>query len=361
MRGDGRIFLRGKVYWTAYSLRGTEYRESTGESDPGRAAKFLRNKLKQVHADEIGARVFTTPKACKLTVAELLSALKSDFELRSKDSPQNLSVLKRVDADFGNTLAVSLTSEKIDTYVQGRIAQGDAPATINRCSQILGQAYQLAIRRGTLNRAPYIRHLSEAGNARQGFFSEQELDAVVSHLPEDLRDFVRFAAATGMRKGEIASLRWSDIDGDVLTLRGENAKNGEARNIPLIGELASIIERRKAARTIETNGTSQLCPLIFHREGEPVAEFRKSWATATKKAQCPGKLFHDLRRYACRSMSQAGVPQQIAMRISGHKTASMFQRYNIVCTDDLRGALEKTEAYRATAAKTSNVVSMGGR
>jgi hypothetical protein len=61
-----------------------------------------------------------------------------------------------------------------------------------------------------------------------------------------------------------------------------------------------------------------------------------------------------------RAMSQAGVPQQIAMRISGHKTASMFQRYNIVATDDLRTALEKTQTYRdAEAAKQPQVVSIG--
>ena len=70
-----------------------------------------------------------------------------------------------------------------------------------------------------------------------------------------------------------------------------------------------------------------------------------------EKAGVPGRLFHDLRRSAVRNMTQAGIPQAVAMRISGHKTASMFQRYNIVATDDLRTALERTEQYRATAAK----------
>jgi integrase len=90
---------------------------------------------------------------------------------------------------------------------------------------------------------------------------------------------------------------------------------------------------------------------IFHRGGSPVGEFRKSWATATKNAGVAGKLFHDLRRSAVRNMTQAGTPAAVAMRISGHKTASMFQRYNIVCVDDLSAALEKTEAYCKTAAK----------
>ena len=66
---------------------------------------------------------------------------------------------------------------------------------------MVGQAYALATKRAKLSRAPYIRHLSETGNARQGFFSESDLAAVISHLPADLQDFARFAAPTGMRKG----------------------------------------------------------------------------------------------------------------------------------------------------------------
>jgi integrase len=351
MRGNGRIFRRpnSSMWWAAYYLRGKEYRESTGETDEVRAGKFLQRKLKEVGADQIGARTFTTPKASRLTLQELLDALKADFELRGKASPQNLSVIKRADSDFGTYRALELTPEKIDRYIEQRIEDGDRPATINRTTQILGQAYALAIKRGTLSRAPYIRHLSEAGNARQGFFSEPELAAVISNLPEDLRDFVRFAAATGMRKGECCSLTWGDIEGDVLTLRGENAKNGEARSVPLVGELSEIIERRKAVRQVKENGTARMVEHIFHRDGQPIGEFRKSWEAACKKAGVFGRLFHDLRRSAVRNMTQAGVPQAVAMKVSGHKTTSMFQRYNIVATDDLRTALERTEEYRKTA------------
>jgi integrase len=179
---------------------------------------------------------------------------------------------------------------------------------------------------------------------------------VVSHLPEDLRDFVGFAAATGMRKGEIASLQWSDVEGDTITLRGEHSKNGEARTLPLVGELAKIVERRKAARMINENGTVRIVDFLFHRGGQAVSEFRKSWASACRRAGV-SRLFHDLRRSAVKNLTAAGVPQAVAMKVSGHKTASMFARYNIVCTDDVRAALERTEQYRATAAK-QKVVAM---
>jgi integrase len=351
MRGNGRIFPRGQIWWAAYYLRGKEFRESTGEIDEGKAGKFLQRKLKEVGADQIGARAFVTPAASRLTIGELVAALEADFELRGIASAQNRSNLKRVTADFGEARAEALTAEKIDDYIERRLADGDAKASINRTTQLLSQCYKLAIERRHLPRAPHIRHLSESGNARQGFFSESELAAVISHLPEDLRDFVRFAAATGMRKGECCSLAWGNIEGDVLTLRGENAKNGESRSVPLVGELSEIIERRNAARQVKENGTARMVEYIFHRDGQPVSEFRKSWKTACKKAGVSGRLFHDLRRSAVRNMTQAGVPQAVAMKVSGHKTSSMFERYNIVATDDLRTALERTEQYRATAAK----------
>src|ERR1700680_3597335 len=100
MRGNGRTFLRGSIYWCAYYLRGKEYRESTNETDETKAGKFLQRRLRQVGCDLEGARQFTTPKASRLTVRELQEALKADFELRGKASPQNISVLGRVDRDL---------------------------------------------------------------------------------------------------------------------------------------------------------------------------------------------------------------------------------------------------------------------
>jgi integrase len=174
-------------------------------------------------------------------------------------------------------------------------------------------------------------------------------------LPEDLKDFAAFAYVTGMRKGEVASLAWSDVEGDVLTLRGENSKNDEARTIPLVGELGEIVKRRQAARRLEENGTVRMVEFIFHRDGRAGPEFRRSWATACKKAGV-ARHFHDFRRSAVRNMTQAGVPQAVAMKISRHKTASMFQGYSIVTTDDLRTALEKPETFREGS--TGNVVSI---
>jgi integrase len=258
-----------------------------------------------------------------------------------------------------------------------------APATVNRATQLLAQAYKLAIQRRHLSSSPVIRHLSERGNARRGFFLDAEFRALQEHLPEHLRDFTRFGYLTGWRKGEIASLRWEDVESDVIRLRAENSKNGEARAVTLDGELTELMERRKAARQVKRKEDVVIAAHVFHHEGQPIVDFRKTWATACcmaglGKLVCPkcngavdaeykcsncsleweraqlkyiGRLFHDFRRTAVRNMIRAGVPERVAMSVSGHKTRSIFDRYNIVSEQDLRDAMQRTQAYLTTNAE----------
>jgi hypothetical protein len=113
----------------------------------------------------------------------------------------------------------------------------------------------------------------------------------------------------------------------------------------LEGDLAEVIDRRGQARLFEQDGNLRVAALVFHRDGEPVGDFRKACATACEAAGVPEKLFHDLRPTAARNMVRAGVPERVAMAVTGHLTRSMFDRYNIVSEDDLRMAAQKTTLY----------------
>ena len=79
-------------------------------------------------------------------------------------------------------------------------SEGSAPSSINRVTQLLGQAFNLAVRQRRLSSVPYIRHLSESGNVRQGFFAQSDFERLLQHLPDYLVDFCRFAYLSGMRK-----------------------------------------------------------------------------------------------------------------------------------------------------------------
>jgi len=382
-RGDGRVFSRkGSAFlWCAYYLRGKEYRESTGTAEPIKAAKFLKHRLKEVGADQIGKAVFVGPQQERMKVSKLLEALEEDYKLRGKTTPQFRAHLKHVRNYFGTWRAAEVSAEAVDKYISERQEAGSAPATINRSTQLLAQAFKLAMERRHLSTAPQIRHLSEKGNARQGFFADADYHALKDKLPEYLRDFVQFGYLTGWRKGEVASLRWSDVDGDLVRLRGENSKNGEARTVTLSGDLAGLIERRKAQRTVQTKTGALMSEYVFHQRGAPVGDFRKAWATACvaaglgqfvcrrcnqavgghtceaceSEAVYVGRIFHDFRRTAVRNMVRAGVPERVAMTISGHKTRSVFDRYNIVSESDLREAMVRTQAYLKQGPSRSKV------
>src|SRR5215471_16893026 len=142
----------------------------------------------------------------------------------------------------------------IGYHIETLRAEGYSNATVNRRTQLLGQAFKVAIRNKQFSQAPFITRLSEIGNERQGFFETADFEAVVSHLPEYLQDFARFGFQTGWRKGSISSLRWSDVGDDVIYLRAENSKNRKPETMPLEGELAEIIERRRAAAVIQDKG-----------------------------------------------------------------------------------------------------------
>ena len=302
--------------------------------------------------DEHRARTFVGPKQEKLTVNNLLDALASDYKLRGKQSAQFNSHLKPVRKYFGDWRAVDVTAEAVDRFISELLEQGKAVATTNRSTQLLGQAFTLAIRRKNLTTAPYIRHLDESGNVRQGFFEQWEFRAVIENLPDYLEDVARFGYHTGCRRGEILSLRWEDVDGEMVRLRGVNSKDKKPRSTALKGELAEAIERRKSARQVKTDSGIMLAALIFHNDGNPIVDFRKSWATACKLAGCPGKLFHDFRRTYSRNSTRAGNPQHLTMKQTGHKTDAMFRRYNIVVESDMVDPMERTQAYlSATAAE----------
>jgi len=196
--------------------------------------------------------------------------------------------------------------------------------------------------------------LYRPNNPRQGFVNPGDFAAIVGHLPDYLQDPARFAYLMGWRSGELKTLTWSEVDRSTgtITLRREYSKNGQPRGLPITEALAAILDRRAEDRP-------SLTPYVFHyRGGQPLKDFRKAWNAATKAAGFTGILFHDLGRSAVRNLINAGVPEKVAMEISGHRTRAIFDRYHIVTTEDTAKALAAVAA-RNQAAPASNVVPLG--
>ena len=157
------------------------------------------------------------------------------------------------------------------------------------------------------------------------------------------------AYLTGIRKGQLLRTELANIDAErwVMTWRPEQTKTREAHVVPLVGRAREIVEVAWAARRLD-------CRYLFHEDGAPLGTLRSEWNRACKAAGFPvgrkagGYVFHNTRHSAVSNLNGAGVPDSVAMTISGHRTPSVFKRYAIRQESVQRAALEKVAAYLET-------------
>jgi len=114
----------------------------------------------------------------------------------------------------------------------------------------------------------------------------------------------------------------------VIRLDPRRSKTLSGRVLPISPPLAGVLERRRAHRQAGTDR-------VFLRDGLPVRRWRTCFRQACIAAGVPDRLLHDCRRTAARNLVRAGVSERVAMVLLGHKTRSMFDRYNIVSERDL--------------------------
>lgn len=154
-----------------------------------------------------------------------------------------------------------------------------------------------------------------------------------------------------MRRGEILCLTWNKVDlkGRVIQLEAEDTKDNEPRYIPICDELYEIL-RAHPTRLQEAISDNH----VFQYEGKPLKDIRSALRTACHKACIPygrfikdGFVFHDLRHSFNTYMRKSGVPESVIMKITGHSTREMFDRYNTVDAEDARQAINKMQNYFA--------------
>ena len=348
LRGMGRIFRRGPIYWIAYYHRGNEYRESSRSENEAQARKLLKKRIGEVATGQL-----IGPSEERVSFDDLAKMLVIDYEINGKRSVESARLsIRHLREFFGLYRAIDITADRISAYVRARQKEGAANGSINRELAALKRAFTLATRADKLNSAPYIPLLEE-NNSRRGFLDHGGFLALRDGLPAHLKDPVTFLYLSGWRVSEMRTLEWRDIDlaGHEVRLRPEESKNKDGRVLPIRGELSEIFERSHARRQPD-------CRFVFHDQGEPVGDFRKAWKNACKAAGLSGIIVHDLRRTAVRNMVRAGIPERVAMELSGHKTRRIFDRYNIVSNEDLAAATDRLQDHltrQATAAKISRL------
>ena len=345
---------RGNVWWIRISIGGKLIQQSTGTGNKDAALQKLRDLLTQ---NDKGTYA---EGADKVTVAELLALVRADYIRKNQRVDWCDLVIAHLlndDSPFKYMKATKVGTDAINAYCEWRRAsKGVQNPTLNRELAILRRAFHLGLEHDPpkIGRAPKFQ-MFEENEPRQGFFDKEMLETLEFELPEEVRPVARFAFFTGMRKGEILQLRWAwvNLDDGMIRLPGEFCKNGKPRAVPLVPELHNLLSELKAQR----DGSWPHAEFIFTRAGEPIKSIHTAWCKAVERAELPEetKHLHDMRRSAVRNLVRSGVPESVAMRISGHRSRAVFERYNITSEDDLRDAAVKLHNY---VNKPKNVVPM---
>jgi integrase len=339
-RGTGRIWKIGRIWWLQYYSNGQQVRESS-HSD----RKFAAEHLLHRRLGEAAAGTLLPRRTVRLTYFELREALIADYKTnqrrwlrKSKDGRPYVGGISHLNKFFTGYRALNINTDNIRRYINLRQSEGAANGTINRELALLRRMFRLAVQDRKLRDVPYFPMLKESP-PRKGFLEHWQYIRLRQELPEYLRPIVAMGFYTGMRLGEILGLRWENVDllNAQVHLDPETTKNDEPRTVPLVYELLELlkIERQK-------NPEAQW---VFTRGRRPVGSFYKAWTSACERAGLCGLLFHDLRRTGVRNMVRAGVPERVAMAVSGHKTRAVFERYNIVSERDLQDAARKLNTY----------------
>jgi integrase len=336
-RGTARPYLRGNIWWIKYYVPGEKKpRRESSYSENKEDARRLLNKRRK----EIDDRKVSPTNA---TVGHLLDLFLAD--LRRSKKPWLRSAKGYVKNHLRSVLAAQkaadLTSAHVNSYIDLRQEQGAAPATINRELSCLARSYSLAMAATPplVSQKPGIEKLPE-DNVREGFLDHHQYVLMRDELPDHQKLILVIGYHLGMRRGEILKLRWDQVDWgeNVIRLERKQTKAKQARIAPLYGELRVWFEMAYSVRDPE-------CPFIVSWQGHGISEVKTAWKKARIRAGLPELLVHDLRRTAVRNMIRAGIPEKLAMLISGHKTRSVFERYNIIDERDIHDAGQKLTSY----------------
>jgi len=334
VRGQGSVYRRGGWWHVCYSINGQKFRESAHTQVREEALSFLQRKLGKAASGEA-----IPPDRVK--ISDLLDLVQRDYDLNTRATAYiiALKIKKYLLPALGDTKVVKFRTVQLEAYIKQRQRDEAKPATINRELAILHRAFQLGSQADPpmVARVPHVPKLAEE-NVRTGFLKRPQYERLLRVLPVALRLLFVFGYYLGMRKSALLKLKWEQVDvkAGLIYLQRKRSEKHIPQAVPIYGDMRAFLEMQP--RTSE---------YIFARGSEPIKDFRRSWKNACEEAGVPNLLFHDLRRTAARNLRRAGIPESVAMKITGHKTRTMFERYNIVDEEDIRDVGRKVEFFQA--------------
>ncbi len=332
--GQGSIYQRNGRWWCNYCVDSVRHRESCKTTDREEALAYLHRKQGRLASGEL-----LTPD--RVRVRDLFALLVEDYDVRGVAQAYiaGVKIKSILIPKVGDIKASKLTTAQVKEYIRDRLKEVKS-STVNRELALLHRAYQLGYQHDPplVARVPYFLKLPE-GEPRKGFLKPDTYRRLLFELPEELRLLFVIAYHVGLRRGALLRIKWSQVDlgASCIWMEGKRAnRKPEPIAVPIYGDMAKFIEMQP--RDSE---------YLFARRSKPIKDFRESWKQACQRAGVPNLLFHDLRRTAVRNLRRAGVAETVIMKITGHRTRSVFERYNIADQTDTQEAGRLAEEFLA--------------
>jgi integrase len=313
---------------------GVRRREACDTKDRDEALAYLHRRQGKLASGELLA-------PDRVRVRDLFGLLLDDYDVRqvAQTYIAGLKIKSILVPRLGDIKAAKLTTAQVQQYVRDR-SKHVKGSTVNRELGLLRRAFQLGYQQDPplVARVPHFPKLPE-GEPRKGFLRPEMYRKLLLELPEHLRLLFVIAYHTGLRRGALLRIKWSQVDGEesCIWMEGKKAnRKPEPVAVPIYGDMAKFL----ALQPRESE-------YLFARGARPIKDFRESWDQACERAGIPDLLFHDLRRTAIRNMRRAGVPESVIMKITGHRTRTVFERYNITDQTDTQEAGRRAEEFLA--------------
>src|SRR5581483_5235222 len=357
MRGYGTVHRQkgSRFWWISYWKTKNGKRTRVRESSQSEQYQVARDLLAERRAEQIFP-VATSPVISDstpetVTIAELVADLIEWYASENprptfkKDTESRWKLHLKV--AFGELKASELGTAHLRAYRTKRSQEKAAFATINRELQVIRKAFKLAAESEPpkVLRIPKFKGaIGKEKNARKVFVDPLTLKNLREAASKEglwARVFVEMMFLFGWRKGEIEPMCVSNVRLAENTIRIEDSKNGEPREVDMPEYLRVLIQ-----------------PLVIGRKPSeplwPVRQFRYAWkricnAAGVKAGKLEGFVMHDARRTSAKIKRAAGVSESVIMDIQGWKTSAQFRRYGIVDQADRRQALEKEQQFLTEA------------
>ena len=345
-----------KCYWIEYYLAGKRKRERIGHSKLA-----AENRLREIQTAKAEGRYINSIKGLNITIGELQRWYMSLSEVR------NLATYNTLQSRIGHPVRIfgeskhasSLNLGDIERYRTLRSQEESfwrknstvSQATINKEISAFKSMLNVAVKYGKIESNPISKAtLLRDNNVRERIISQQEFETLLSYAPVHLAPVITMAFYEPMRRDEIIGLTWDEIDLNagfirLMAHRTKGKKTG--RSIPIHPAVRDMLQ--DLPRSISTNRVF----LYLDKQGRyrPFKEFNRSWRRIRKLAGLEDVVFHDFRHSAITNLRKAGNPPSVIMKASGHKTMSMFLRYNLVDDDDLK-AMRWSEEHKEGGNRT---------